>query len=49
MAFLDKFAESSNLFAGLLGSGSSLLECMLMNARLFVAKISKLDARIESQ
>ena len=28
VAILDKFAENSNLFAGSLGSGSSLLECM---------------------
>ena len=30
MAFLDKFAESSNFFAGSLGSRDSLLECMLI-------------------
>ena len=28
VAFLDKFAESSNFFAGSLGSQDSLLECM---------------------
>ena len=30
MAFLDKFAESSNFFAAPLGSWGSLLECMLL-------------------
>ena len=29
VAFLDKFAESSNFFAAPLGSRDSLLECML--------------------
>ena len=29
VALLDKFAESSNFFEGSLGSGSSLLECMI--------------------
>ena len=31
VAFLDKFEESSNFFAAPLGSGNSLLECMLAN------------------
>ena len=39
VGFLDKFAESSNFFAALLGSGSSLLECMLEHFVLCFTKI----------
>ena len=39
MAYLDKFAESSNFFAAFLGSWGSLLECMLTGGKwLFMAE-----------